>query len=148
MSNLIDLNKLFTNDEFNSLYSFLDDSIIDIEETLEDEEILRNYKSAQSIIQLSQLVNFEEFEDDAIISIDIIVGDTLEDAVEKAKNLTDEEKKEKIENSFTKKQYATLVEDANNLIDEIESKKEELKVIKNIFRKLTPIYDLFQTEKW
>ena len=148
MSNLIDLNKLFTNDEFNSLYSFLDDSIIDIEETLEDEEILRNYKSAQSIIQLSQLVNFEEFEDDAIISIDIIVGDTLEDAVEKAKNLTDEEKKEKIENSFTKKQYATLVEVANNLIDEIESKKEELKVIKNIFRKLTPIYDLFQTEKW
>jgi hypothetical protein len=149
MSQSIDLNKLFSHNEFNSLYDFLQKCVTELEEVIQDEEFKVDYNSAIYINQISSLINIDDLDDSASIIIDIISSeDEIEETIEKNNNLTEDELKDKLKNSFTKKEYKKLLEDAKDLIDEVESQKEELIVIKNILRKLTPIYDLYQTEKW
>jgi hypothetical protein len=149
MSQSIDLNKLFSHNEFNSLYDFLQKCVTELEEVIQDEEFKVDYNSAIYINQISSLINIDDLDDSASIIIDIISSDDeIEETIEKNNNLTEDELKDKLKNSFTKKEYKKLLEDAKDLIDEVESQKEELIVIKNILRKLTPIYDLYQTEKW
>jgi hypothetical protein len=149
MSQSIDLNKLFSHNEFNSLYDFLQKCVTELEEVIQDEEFKVDYNSAIYINQISSLINIDDLDDSASIIIDIISSDDeVEETIEKNNNLTEDELKDKLKNSFTKKEYKKLLEDAKDLIDEVESQKEELIVIKNILRKLTPIYDLYQTEKW
>jgi hypothetical protein len=113
MSQSIDLNKLFSHNEFNSLYDFLQKCVTELEEVIQDEEFKVDYNSAIYINQISSLINIDDLDDSASIIIDIISSeDEIEETIEKNNNLTEDELKDKLKNSFTKKEYKKLLEDA------------------------------------
>ena len=147
MSQPVNLNKLVTHDEFNTLYHFLNKYIDDFDSSLNDETANNIYENAKNIVGLAELINLDNIEDDVNISISIVSTDSEEDLT----NITDiDEIKSKVkeEQFYSKEQYKKLLEEAKNLIDEIEIEKIEAKIIKNIIKKITPIYDFYEKEKW